>query len=247
MKNALITGGSRGIGEAMVLKLGEMGYNVLINYVSDKSKILTDELINKLKNQYKVKGYGFKADVSKYEDCKKLVDEAVRLFSGKIDVLVNNAGIASSNVPFTEIKYEEYMKVINTNFFGTFHMCHLVIPHMLKEKKGCIVNSSSIGGIMGVAGQTDYCASKAAILGMTRALAMEYGKQNIRINSICAGMIWTDLLKQVKKDKVEALEKNIPLGYIGKVEDVVSCMELLIKNQYMTGQYISPNGGLFMP
>ena len=126
-------------------------------------------------------------------------------------------------------------------------MCHLVIPHMLKEKKGCIVNSSSIGGIMGVAGQTDYCASKAAILGMTRALAMEYGKQNIRINSICAGMIWTDLLKQVKKDKVEALEKNIPLGYIGKVEDVVSCMELLIKNQYMTGQYISPNGGLFMP
>ncbi len=247
MKNALITGGSRGIGEAMVLKLGEMGYNVLINYVSDKSKILTDELINKLKNQYKVKGYGFKADVSKYEDCKKLVDEAVRLFNGKIDVLVNNAGIASSNVPFTEIKYEEYMKVINTNFFGTFHMCHLVIPHMLKEKKGCIVNSSSIGGIMGVAGQTDYCASKAAILGMTRALAMEYGKQNIRINSICAGMIWTDLLKQVKKDKVEALEKNIPLGYIGKVEDVVSCMELLIKNQYMTGQYISPNGGLFMP
>ena len=120
MKNALITGGSRGIGEAMVLKLGEMGYNVLINYVSDKSKILTDELINKLKNQYKVKGYGFKADVSKYEDCKKLVDEAVRLFNGKIDVLVNNAGIASSNVPFTEIKYEEYMKVINTNFLVLF-------------------------------------------------------------------------------------------------------------------------------
>ena len=246
MKNAIITGGSRGIGEAMVLKLGEMGYNVLINYVSDKSRILTEELIYNLKNKYKVKGYGFKADVSKYEECKKLVDEAVKLFNGKIDVLVNNAGISSSNVPFTEMKYEEYMKVINTNFLGTFHMCHLVIPYMLKEKKGCIINSSSIAGVMGVAGQTDYCASKAAIIGMTRALAMEYGKQNIRINSICAGMIWTDLLKSIKKDKLESLEKKIPLRYIGKVEDAVACMELLIKNEYMTGQYLSPNGGLFM-
>ena len=247
MKNALITGGSRGIGEAMTMKLGEMGYNVLINYVSDSSKTLTDEIIKKLTNKYKVKGYAFKADVSKYEECQKLVNEAVRLFDGKIDVLVNNAGISSSNVPFTEMKYEEYMKVIDTNFLGTFHMCHLVIPHMLKQKKGCIVNSSSVGGIMGVAGQTDYCASKAAILGMSRALAMEFGSKNIRINSICAGAIWTDLLKNIKKDKMALIEKNIPLGRIGKVEDAANAMEFLIKNEYMTGQYISPNGGLFMP
>ena len=247
MKNALITGGSRGIGEAMTMKLGEMGYNVLINYVSDKSRILTDEIIYNLKKKYKVKGYAFKADVSKYEECQKLVNEAVKLFNGKIDVLVNNAGISSSNVPFTEMKYEEYMKVINTNFLGTFHMCHLVIPYMLKQKKGCIVNSSSVGGIMGVAGQTDYCASKAAILGMSRALAMEFGSKNIRINSICAGAIWTDLLKNIKKDKMALIEKNIPLGRIGKVEDAANAMEFLIKNEYMTGQYISPNGGLFMP
>ena len=126
-------------------------------------------------------------------------------------------------------------------------MCHLVIPHMLKQKKGCIVNSSSVGGIMGVAGQTDYCASKAAILGMSRALAMEFGSKNIRINSICAGAIWTDLLKNIKKDKMALIEKNIPLGRIGKVEDAANIMEFLIKNEYMTGQYISPNGGLFMP
>lgn len=247
MKNAIITGGARGIGESMVLKLGEMGYNVFINYVSDKSKELTEKLIKTLEIKYKVRGFGFKADVSKYEDCKKLVEAAAQKFNGKIDVLVNNAGVASSNVPFTDIKYEEYMKVIEINLLGTFHMCHLVVPYMLKQKKGCVINSSSVGGLMGVAGQVDYCASKAGIIGMTRALAMEYGKQNIRFNCICAGMIWTDLLKSIKKDKLEALAQFIPLGTIGKVEDASNAMEFLIKNEYMTGQYISPNGGLFMP
>ena len=247
MKNALITGGSRGIGESMVLKLGEMGYDVFINYVSDKSKELTDKIIEKLEKKYKVKGFGFKADVSKYEDCKKLVEAAAKIFNGKIDVLVNNAGIASSNVPFTDIKYEEYMKVIETNLLGTFHMCHFVVPYMLKQKKGCVINSSSVGGLMGVAGQVDYCASKAGIIGMTRALAVEYGKQNIRFNCICAGLIMTDLLKSIKKDKLDAFAQSIPLGKIGNVEDTSNAMEFLIKNEYMTGQYISPNGGVFIP
>ena len=246
MKNAIVTGGSRGIGEALVYKLGEMGYNVIINYHSDQSKALTDKIIETLERKYKVKGYGIQADISKYEECQKLVKFAYDKL-GHIDVLVNNAGIASPNVPFTKMSVDQYTKVIGVNLFGTFHMCHLVVPHMAKAKKGCVINISSIGGLMGFAGQADYCASKSGVIGMTRALALEFAKENIRFNCICPGMIWTDMLKSTDKDKLEALANNIPIGKIGDIADAASNMEFLIKNEYMTGQYISPNGGLFIP
>ena len=145
------------------------------------------------------------------------------------------------------MKKEQYMSIINTNLLGTFHMCHLVVPYMVKAKKGCVINMSSIGGLMGVAGQVDYCASKAGIIGMTRALAVEFAKDNIRVNCISPGMILTDLLKHIDKEKNEALAKTIPLGKIGKVEDVSNAVEFLIKNEYMTGQSVSPNGGIIMP
>ena len=246
MKTAIVTGGSRGIGEAIVMKLGEMGYDIIINYHSDKSKPLTDKIIDTLNKKYKVKGYAVQADISSYDECQKLVKESLKKFS-KIDVLVNNAGIASSNVPFTKMKYEQYTSIINTNLFGTFHMCHLVVPYMVKAKKGNIINISSMGGLMGVAGQADYCASKAGIIGMTRALAVEFAKDNIRCNCVCPGLIMTDMLRNVDKEKNDALAKTIPLGKIGNIEDVSSCIEFLIKNDYMTGQSISPNGGIIMP
>ena len=246
MKNAIVTGGSRGIGEQLVYKLGEMGYNVIINYNSDKSKALTDKIIETLDRKYKVKGYAIQGDVSKYEDCQKIVKFAYDKL-GHIDVLVNNAGIASPNVPFTKMTVEQYTKVIGVNLFGTFHMCHLVVPHMVKAKKGCVVNVSSVGGLMGVAGQVDYCASKSGVIGMTRGLAVEFAKDNIRFNCICPGMMWTDLLKNIDKDKLDALAKTVPLGRMGDIADAASTMEFLIKNEYMTGQYVSPNGGLFIP
>jgi len=244
---AIVTGGSRGIGEALVLKLAELGYDIIINYVSDRSKELTEKLIGTIEEKYHVKGYGFRADVSNYEDCKRLVDEALEKFDGKIDVLVNNAGVASSNVPFTEIQHDEIVRIIQTNLMGTVSLCHLVIPHMVKRKGGNIVNLSSIGGLMGVPGQAEYCASKAGIIGLTRALAAEFGSLNIRVNSICPGMIWTDMIKNCKEDAVNALLKTIPLGKIGDVQDVANTLEYFIKNEYVTGQYISPNGGVFMP
>ena len=246
MKNAIVTGGSRGIGEALVYKLGEMGYNVIINYNSDKSKALTNKIIETLDKKYKVKGYGIQADISKYEECKKLVKFAYDKLR-HIEVLVNNAGIASPNVPFTKMSVEQYTEIIGVNLFGTFHMCHLVVPHMVTAKKGCVINVSSIGGLMGVAGQVDYCASKSGVIGMTRALALEFAKENIRFNCICPGMIWTDMLRGIDKDKLEALAKTIPIGKIGDVAEAASAMEFLIKNEYMTGQYISPNGGIFIP
>ena len=246
MKNAIVTGGSRGIGEALVLKLGEMGYNVIINYHSEKSKPLTDKIIETLDKKYKVKGYAVQADIATYEGCQKIVKFAYDKL-GHIDVLVNNAGISSSNVPFIQMPVDQYMKVITTNLLGTFHMCHLVVPHMVKDKKGCVVNISSVGGLMGVAGQADYCASKAGIIGMTRALALEFAKENLRFNCICPGMMWTDMLRNIDKDKLEAFAKGVPLGRMGEVEDAATTMEFLIKNEYMTGQYISPNGGIFIP
>ena len=246
MENAIVTGGSRGIGEALVFKLGEMGYNIIINYHSDSSKTLTDKIIETLDKKYKVKGYAFQADISKYEDCQKLIKFAYDKL-GHIDVLINNAGISSSNIPFTKMTVEQYTSIIGLNLLGTFHMCHLIVPHMVKAKKGCVINISSIGGLMGVAGQVDYCASKSGIIGMTRALAVEFAKENIRFNCICPGLIMTDMFRNIDKDKMDAFAANIPVGRIGDVTDVATTMEFLIKNEYMTGQYISPNGGIFIP
>ncbi len=246
MKTAIITGGSRGIGEAMTRKLGELGYNVVINYRSDSSKALTEKLIQDLKDLYGVDGLAVQADVSKYEECEKLVNAAVAKFGEKIDVLVNNAGI-TNNSPFCELPREKYMAVLETNLISAFHMCHFVVPYMVKAQEGCVINTSSIGGLMGVANQADYCASKAGLIGMTRALAMEFGKQHIRFNCICPGMIWTDMLRGVNQDEVQALKQGIPMGEIGDVDDIAGAMEFLIKNKYMTGQYVSPNGGIYMP
>ena len=246
MKTAIITGGSRGIGEAMTLKLGEMGYNVVINYRSDSSKALTEKVIATLKERYGVEGFAVQADVSKYEDCEKLVKAAVEKFGEKIDVLVNNVGI-TNNAAFCELPREKYMAVLETNLISAFHMCHFVVPYMVKAQEGCVINTSSIGGLMGVANQADYCASKAGLIGMTRALAMEFGKQHIRFNCICPGMIWTDMLRGVNQDEVAALKMGIPMGDIGDVEDIAVAMEFLIKDKYMTGQYVSPNGGIYMP
>ena len=246
MKTAIITGGSRGIGEAMTLRLGQMGYNVVINYRSDSSKALTEALIAKLKKEYDVEGVAVQADVSRYEDCEKLVKAAVEAFGEKIDVLVNNAGI-TNNAPFCDLPREKYMAVLETNLISAFHMCHFVVPYMVKANGGCVVNTSSVRGLMGSAQQADYCASKGGPIGMTRALAMEFGKQNIRFNCICPGMIWTDMLRGVNQDEVAALAQSIPMGKIGNVEDIANAMEFLIKDEYMTGQYISPNGGNYMP
>ncbi len=246
MKTAIITGGSRGIGEAMTMKLGEMGYNVVINYRSDSSKALTEKLVDTLKEKYGVEGYAVQADVSKYEDCEKLVKAAVEKFGEKIDVLVNNAGI-TNNAAFCDLPREKYMAVLETNLISAFHMCHFVVPYMVKAGGGCVINTSSIGGLMGVANQADYCASKAGLIGMTRALAMEFGKQHIRFNCICPGMIWTDMLRGVNQDEVQALKMGIPMGDIGDVDDIAIAMEFLIRDKYMTGQYVSPNGGIYMP
>lgn len=248
-KTAIITGGSRGIGAAMTKKLGEMGYNVVINYRSASSKAGTEQIAADLQKTYGVKTLVVKADVSKYEDCETLVNEAVKAFGPNIDVLINNAGI-TNNCNWIDITREAYENVINTNLMSFLHMTHLVLPHMInhsdKKNQCCIVNTSSVGGLTGVINQADYCASKSGIIGLTRALALEFASRGVRVNAIAPGMIMTDMLRGVNQDELNALAATIPEGFIGDVSDIAGAMEYILKAPYVTGQVISPNGGFVL-
>ncbi|MBR0038437.1 MAG: 3-oxoacyl-ACP reductase FabG [Lachnospiraceae bacterium] len=248
-KVSIITGGSRGIGEAMALKLGELGYNVVINYRSDSSKVLSDNLAAKINKDYGVETLVVKADVSKYEDCENLVKSTVEKFGDKIDVLVNNAGV-TNNCNWIDIKREQYENVINTNLMSFLHMTHLVLPYMInhssKDSQCCIVNTSSVGGLTGVINQADYCASKSGIIGLTRALALEFAGRGVRVNAIAPGMIMTDMLRGVNQDELKALASTIPEGFIGDVSDIAGALSYILTAPYLTGQIISPNGGFVL-
>ena len=248
-KTAIITGGSRGIGEAMSLKLGELGYNVVVNYRSPSSKALSDAIASKLQEQYGVKTLVVKADVGKADECKNLVDAAVAEFGDKIDVLVNNAGI-TNNSNFIDITQEAYENVINVNLLSFLHMTHLVLPYMVnhssKEEQCNIIHTSSVGGLTGVINQADYCAANAGIIGFSRAIALEFAGRGIRSNVIAPGMIMTDMLRGVNQEELHALAETIPEGYIGDVSDIAGAMEYILKAPYLTGQIISPNGGFVL-
>ena len=248
-KTAIITGGSRGIGKALSLKLGELGYNVVINYRSPSSKAKSEEVAKEIEAKYGVKTLIVKADVSKYEECENLVNETVKAFGDHIDCLVNNAGI-TNNCNWIDIKKEAYEQVIATNLMSFMHMSHLVLPYMVnhsdKEHQCNIVNTSSVGGMTGVINQADYCAAKSGVIGLSRALALEYAKKGIRVNVIAPGMIMTDMLRGVNQDELRALAATIPEGYIGDVEDIAGALEYILKAPYLTGQVISPNGGFVL-
>ncbi len=248
-KTAIITGGSRGIGRALSLKLGEMGYNVVINYRSTSSKVLSDELAKEIEEKYGVKTLVVKADVSIYEECEHLVSETVKVFGDHIDCLVNNAGI-TNNCNFIDITKDAYTRVINTNLMSFLHMSHLVLPYIVnhsdKEHQCNIVNTSSVGGLTGVINQADYCAAKSGVIGLSRALALEFASRGVRVNTIAPGMIMTDMLRGVNQDELKALAATIPEGYIGDVSDIASALEYILKATYLTGQVISPNGGFVL-
>lgn len=244
-KNAIVTGGARGLGGSMVLKLAEMGYNVVVNFVSDRSKALSDDLIARVEKEYGVQGLAVQADVSDYHNCEKLVHSAVEKFGPKIDVLVNNAGI-DNNKGFLDLTPEQYTKLIGVNLMSYLHCAHVVLPYMVEAKEGCIINVSSVGGMMGVQNQVDYSAAKSGVIGFTRSLAVEFGRYNIRVNTISPGMIMTDMLRALGENELTALTKLVPIGKIGEAEDISGCMEYLINAPYVTGQNLSPNGGAFM-
>lgn len=240
-KTVLVTGASRGIGRAIAKLFAQEGYNVLINY--NKS----EEEANNLYNELKEKGFSvckFKADVSKKEEVNAMVNYCIGKFE-RLDILVNNAGISRTNL-FTDISYEEWDEVININLNSVFYTTKKALQYMLPEMSGKIINISSIWGMVGGSYEVHYSTSKAAVIGMTKALAKELGPSNIQVNCIAPGVIQTDMLNDIRDDDKEALKEETPLMRLGAVEDIANCALFLAsdKSNFITGQVISPNGGL---
>ena len=234
----IITGASKGIGKEIAKKLALKGLRVVANY--NKS----EESIRELKLELEKQGINIdtiQADVSKREDAKKLVKYTINKY-GKIDILINNAGISEYKL-FTDETDEDWNKVINTNLYSAFVMCQEVANNMINNKKGCIINISSVWGIVGASLEVLYSISKAGMNGLTKALAKELGPSNIRVNSIAPGIIQTQMIKNLNNEEIEDIKQDIPLEKLGKTEDIAKCVEWLIEDNYTTGQIISINGG----
>lgn len=242
-KVALITGATRGIGKQIAITLAKSGYDIAINYRTENDDLTnTKEEIEK----NNVKCLAVKGDVAVFEDCEKFVEEVVKEF-GKIDVLVNNAGITRDTL-LMRMKKEDFESVINTNLVGTFNVTKNVISHMLKARLGRIINISSVVGVSGNAGQTNYAASKAGIIGFTKSLAKEVASRNILVNAIAPGFIETGMTDVLKDEIKQDIEKNIPLKRIGTPEDVANVVKFLASedSSYITGQVINVDGGMLM-
>ncbi len=238
MKTIIVTGGSRGIGAAIVRTLAKENYNVVLNY--NKSQEAAEEIKKELAED-NIHIETFKADVSKKDEVKKLVKFTLDKFKN-IDILINNAGIDQIK-PFMDITEEDWNTMMNVNLNSVFYCTQEVLENMIHNKKGCIINISSIWGIMGASCEVHYSASKAAVDGMTKALAKELGPSNIRVNSIAPGLINTDMNKDLTKEDLEEIKKEIPLGRIAEPEEIVKSIRWLIDDEYISGQIISVNGG----
>ena len=242
-KIALVTGGTRGIGKKVAEKFAKEGYNLVLNYVSDNTDI--NSVIDSFK-EYKNEVILVKADVSKFNECENLVKEAIEKF-GKIDVLVNNAGITKDGL-IAMMKEDAFDRVIDVNLKGTFNMTRNVVPYMMKKRCGNIVNISSVVGVAGNVGQSNYAASKAGIIGFTKSLAKELAPRNIRVNAVAPGFIDTDMTS-VLTDKVkDNIYSQIPLKRMGEAEEVANVVYFLSDDEssYITGQVINVDGGMVM-
>lgn len=242
-KVALITGGTRGIGKEIAYTLAEENYDIIINYRTENEELMK---LKKEIEQKRVRCLLLKGDVSNFEDCKKLVEEAINRMN-HIDVLVNNAGI-TKDMLLMRMKPEDFNEVINVNLIGTFNMTKNVINYMMKEKKGRIINVSSVVGISGNAGQTNYAASKAGIIGFTKSLAKEVASRNILVNAIAPGFIQTDMTNILKENVKDEIAKTIPLKRMGTAKDVANVVKFLVSedSSYITGQVIQVDGGMLM-
>ena len=238
MKNVIVTGGSRGIGKCIVENLAREGYNVILNY--NKS----EKQARKIQNELREEGILieiYKADVSKREEVKKLINFAIEKWES-IDVLINNAGIAKLQM-FQDVTENDWDEIINTNLKSAFYMSQEVLPNMLHKKSGCIINISSIWGMVGASCETVYSVSKAGMDALTKSLAKELGPSNIRVNSIAPGVIDTEMNSHIDEKIKKEIKNQTPLGKIGKPIDIYKCVKWLIDDEFTTGQVISVNGG----
>lgn len=242
-KVALITGATRGIGKQIAMTLAKEGYDIALNYRKENEEL---ENTRKEVEAEQVKCFAVKGDVSSFEDCEELVKQVIEKF-GKIDVLVNNAGI-TKDMLLMRMKKEDFEQVIDVNLVGTFNVTKNVINHMLKARSGRIINLSSVVGVSGNAGQTNYAASKAGVIGFTKSLAKEVAFRGILVNAVAPGFIETSMTEVLKDEVKEEIAKNIPLKRMGTSQDVANVVKFLASEDsaYVTGQVLHVDGGMLM-
>ena len=243
-KTVFVTGATRGIGKEIVMSMAKAGYDVAINYRTKTDELET--LKSEIENEFHVKCAFVQGDVAKFEDAEKMVKETVEQL-GKIDVLVNNAGITKDGLLMRMAK-EDFESVININLVGTFNVTRNVIPLMIKQKSGRVINISSVVGVTGNAGQTNYSASKAGIIGFTKSLAREVASRNILVNAVAPGFIATDMTSVLSDSVKENINTQIPLKRMGTAQDVANLVKFLASEEasYITGQVINVDGGMVM-
>ena len=242
-KIALVTGASRGIGRQIALTLAGYGATVIVNYNGSAAK--AEEVVNEITANGGM-AESMQCSVSDFEKSKEMIDGIVKKY-GRLDILVNNAGITKDNL-IMRMSEEEFDKVIEVNLKGAFNCMKHVSRIMLKQKSGHIINMSSVSGVMGNAGQVNYCASKAGIIGMTKSLARELGSRGITVNAIAPGFIETEMTDVLPEDVKENLLASIPLKRMGQTKDIAETVAFLASDKaaYITGQTISVDGGMGM-
>jgi 3-oxoacyl-[acyl-carrier protein] reductase len=242
-KTAVVTGGSRGIGRSICLELAKLGANVAFTYNSNEALALK---VKEELEELGVRSMAIKADTTSRDEIKALADSVYGEF-GAVDFLINNAGVTADNL-LIRMKDEDWNKVIDTNLTGVFITTQEFGKKMIKAKTGRIVNITSIVGIMGNAGQANYSASKAGVIGFTKSVAKEFSSRNVLVNAVAPGFIATDMTAKLSDDMIEGYKKVIPLGKMGTAQDIANTVIFLCSDMasYITGQIISVDGGMYM-
>ncbi|MFN7250876.1 MAG: 3-oxoacyl-[acyl-carrier-protein] reductase [Anaerobacillus sp.] len=242
-KTALVTGASRGIGKAIALELARQGANVAVNFAGNAQK--AEEVVSEIK-AFGVDAFAIKADVANSDEVAAMVKATIESF-GSLDILINNAGITRDGL-IMRMKEEDWDAVINTNLKGVFNCAKAVTRQMMKQRFGRIVNISSVVGVLGNAGQANYVAAKAGVIGLTKTLARELANRNITVNAVAPGFIETDMTDELSAEIKQELLKQIPLTKLGKPEDIAMVVRFLVSDDanYMTGQTLHVDGGMVM-
>ena len=242
-KTVLVTGASRGIGKAIAIKFARKGYNVAISCIRNEDRLMQTK--KEIEN-YQVPCLAYMGDMGDMACCKELFAKIKKLFGG-IDVLVNNAGVSYIGL-LQDMSSEDWDKILHMNLTSVFNCCKLAIPYMVHQKQGKIINISSVSGVLGNAGQANYCAAKAGVIGLTKSAAKELASRGITVNAVAPGFIKTEMTEVLKDEIKNSILEHIPMKAFGETEDIANAVAFLASEEarYITGQVISVDGGMAM-